>query len=169
MRTISNNKIVNNENGIYTTYSSNNKIISNNISRNDLYGIYISSQSDFNMVQYNYISHNNFGLRVKGARSNIFNNNIVKNNQEKGFYFCCGSRNNVVFNNSIINNSLNADDHYNNQWYNIKYGNYWGDYEEKYPLSVDVNNDGFWDTPYLVYGDTNDLFPRIQPVNIASL
>jgi len=159
---ISNNKILNNENGLYTVNSINNIIISNNITKNKKYGAYILSKSDNNVFKYNQISQNNVGLRIKGSERNNFENNIVKYNEHKGFYICCGAKNNIVFNNSIIDNNINADDHFNNQWHYNNVGNYWSDYEEKYPSSIDENNDGFWDTPYLIYEDTLDIFPRLS-------
>jgi len=154
-----NNKILNNENGLYSVHSSNDNILSNNITKNKVYGVYILSQSDNNLFKYNQISQNNVGLRIKGSQKNNFENNIVRNNEDKGFYFCCGSGNNIVFNNSIIDNNPNADDHYHNQWHYNKVGNFWSDYEEKYPSSIDENDDGFWDTPYIIYEDTKDEFP----------
>ena len=163
---ISNNKILNNENGIYTINSINDIIISNNITKNKEYGVYILSKSDNNLFKYNQISLNKIGLRIKGSQNNNFENNIVQNNENKGFYFCCGAKKNIVFNNSIIENNPNADDHYDNQWHYDNVGNYWGDYEEKYPSSIDENNDGIWDIPYLIYEDTMDMFPLTQEIKI---
>ncbi|MFE3846221.1 nitrous oxide reductase family maturation protein NosD [Thermoplasmatota archaeon] len=169
---VSNNNILNNDVGLYIVRSMNNKILSNNITKNSIFGVYISSllsQSDKNIFKYNQISQNNIGLRIKGSLENKFEKNIVQNNDDKGFLFCCGSRNNIVFNNNIINNSLNADDHYHNQWHYNKIGNYWSDYKSKYPNSIDENNDGFWDTPYIIYiinGDTKDLFPLVKSITI---
>jgi len=162
---ISNNKILNNENGIYTVNSINDIIISNNIT-NNMYGMYIISKSNNNLFKYNQISQNNVGFRIRGSQGNNFENNIVQNNKYKGFFFCCEAENNIVFNNSIIDNKLNADDHYNNQWHYNKVGNYWSDYEEKYPSSIDENNDGFWDIPYLIYENTMDMFPLTQKIKI---
>ncbi|MCK5300961.1 MAG: right-handed parallel beta-helix repeat-containing protein [Thermoplasmatales archaeon] len=166
---LSHNIIVKNDIGLFTTYSLENEFNSNNISMNGMYGIYTSSQTDSNVFQNNLISRNNIGLRVKGSRNNIFKENIVENNVDKGFYICCGSRNNIVYNNSIINNNLNADDHYNNQWDYRGFGNYWDDFLDKYPLSVDENNDGIWDTPYTIYEDTVDTFPLSQPKTLSSI
>jgi len=163
---ISNNKILNNDNGLYTINSKGNKILSNNISKNNLYGIFLSSRSDYNIFKYNQISQNLVGLRIKGSQKNEFENNFVRINEGKGFYFCCGAINNIVFNNSIIDNNPNADDHLNNQWHYNKVGNYWSDYKSKYPESFDENDDGFWDTPYTIYEDTKDLFPLVKSLTI---
>ena len=163
---LSYNKISNNDNGLYTAHSKNGKILSNNITKNSVYGVYISSQSDNNLFKYNQLSQNNVGLRIKGSQKNNFENNIIQDNEDKGFYFCFGARNNIVFNNSIIDNNPNADDHYDNQWYYNKVGNYWSDYKSKYPDSVDENDDGFWEAPYIIYEDTKDLFPLVKSIII---
>ena len=158
--------IFNNDNGLFTVFSINNNILSNNFTKNKVYGIYISSQSDDNLFRYNQIFQNNVGLRIKGSQKNKFENNIVNNNEDKGFYFCCGALNNIVYNNSINDNNPNADDHYNNKWNYNNVGNYWSDYISKYPSSIDENNDGFWDTPYQIYEDTMDMFPLIMSIKI---
>ena len=128
----------------------------NNFDSNDYMGIKFYMMSE--------IFENNIGLRIKGSQQNKFENNIVNNNNNKGFYFCCGAVNNIVFNNSIFENNINADDHYNNQWYYNKTGNYWGNYSLKYPNSIDEKNDGIWDTPYLIYENTEDLYPLVESI-----
>ena len=163
---LSNNKILNNDNGIYTVHSMNDIILSNNITKNSIYGVYLTSQSDDNLFKYNQIFQNNVGLRIKGSKINKFENNLVQNNDDIGFYFCCGAINNIVFNNSIIDNNPNVDDRYNNQWYYNNVGNFWSDYKSNYPNSIDENNDGFWDTPYTIYEDTKDLFPLMKSIII---
>jgi nitrous oxidase accessory protein NosD len=37
-------------------------------------------------------------------------------------------------------------------------GNYWSDYEEKYPDAEEIDTTGIWDTPYRI-GRDNDNYP----------
>ena len=75
--------------------------------------------------------------------------------------FCCGARNNKIYYNIFKQNSIyNAKDDVSNQWDNGSVGNFWDDYEEKYPDAVNIN--GIWDTPYSITGDKNvDRYPLV--------
>ena len=161
---ISNNFFLENRDGLFMAHSMNNHIISNNFSRNNDYGIYASSQSNNNLFQLNLFLKNENGIRIKGSQQNKIEKNIISNNDRRGVYLCCGASNNIVFNNSIIDNNPNADDQYNNQWSLNKVGNYWSDYTYKYPNADDQDSDGFWDTPYIVYKDTKDMFPLVESI-----
>ena len=165
---ISNNTIINNNHGFYISESNENKIISNNITKNIVYGLYALTSSNNNILRFNIFFNNSNGIRIKGSKNNLIERNLIKNNINRGIYLCCGARENTVFNNSLINNYPNADDTYDNQWYYNNTGNYWSDYIEKYPDAIDENNDGIWDTPYLIYefdGNT-DMFPLLNPIKI---
>lgn len=160
--TISKNMIYNTNTGLSMRYSNNNKIISNNFSNNYEYGIYTQYQSNNNIFNLNIISENVNGIRIKSSRYNIIEKNIINNSKQRGIYLCCGATNNTVFKNSLINNWLSADDHYDNQWYFDNVGNYWDDYNDKYPGVIDENNDGFWDTPYIIHEENMDLYPLVH-------
>ena len=40
-------------------------------------------------------------------------------------------------------------------------GNYWGDYEEKYPDAEEIDGSGIWDTPYEINADNIDHYPIV--------
>ena len=61
----------------------------------------------------------------------IINNNISKN--KVGICLKNSCIKNEIFQNNFLNNSKNAYDECNNIWIDSKYGNFWSDYEEKYP------------------------------------
>ena len=164
--TISNNMIYNTDTGLSMKYSNNNKILSNNLSRNYEYGIYAQYQSNNNIFNLNILLENANGIRLKSSQKNTIEKNIINNSSQMGIYLCCGARDNIIFNNSLINNNPNADDHYDNLWYYNNVGNYWDDYKDKYPDVIDENSDGFWDTPYILYQDTKDLFPLVKSIKI---
>jgi hypothetical protein len=47
---------------------------------------------------------------------------------------------------------------YNGTTYESYFGNYWHDYEEKYPDAEETDSTGIWDTPYNVDED-KDNYP----------
>lgn len=163
---ISNNMIFNNDNGLGMFSSSNNNIISNRIETNKENGIHAHTQSNNNVFSENIVSSNELGIRIMSSNQNQVFRNTIKNNMKKGIYICCDAKDNVLFKNSLINNTVNADDQYNSLWHSTGFGNYWDDYKEKYPYAKDQNNDGIWDEPYTIYGETKDLYPLINPIEI---
>jgi hypothetical protein len=53
---------------------------------------------------------------------------------------------------------------YSNFW-NYDYpsgGNYWSDYEERYPNAVELGSSGIWDTPYVIDENNNDNYPLVN-------
>ncbi len=144
------NNISSTEKGIrLAIYSSKNIIESNNLTRNT-YGIYLSGTDLLGSVPNNVIS----------------GNNIVENNY--GIYIIVSdlygySNDSLICYNNLINNTQNAYDECNNSWDDGKYGNYWSDYEEKYPEAKKKPFKGIWDTPYEINGGNNkDNYPLIN-------
>ena len=43
-------------------------------------------------------------------------------------------------------------------------GNYWGDYEARYPNATELDGSGLWDTPYALYGNNQDNYPLMRPL-----
>jgi len=42
-------------------------------------------------------------------------------------------------------------------------GNYWSDYEEKYPDAEELDGSGIWDTPYEIDWNDQDNYPLMKP------
>ncbi|KYK20414.1 hypothetical protein AYK24_10205 [Thermoplasmatales archaeon SG8-52-4] len=157
--TIFSNILSNASFGIDAYNSHKNNISKNNITSCKTYGIYTLG-SDYNIYSSNTFSNNNYGIRIKGSEYNELFSNKVYNNTY-GMLFCCGARNNIIYYNNFKQNSLyNAKDDVSNQWDNGTVGNFWDDYEEKYPEAVKTN--GIWNTPYNITGDKNvDRYPLV--------
>ena len=74
---------------------------------------------------------------------------------------------NHLYHNDFVDNDVSAYDNTNNKntWYNqsLEEGNYWSDYKEQQPQSLDeLSPFGIWDIPYNVSGRTpanQDLYP----------
>jgi len=161
---ISYNNLDDNQIGINLLRSQLNMISFNNLSSNERYGMFISSSSNNNYIYHNIFYSNSIGIRIKGSIENDIDANLLNNNYDKGIYVCCGSRDNYFYNNSFFSNTLHADDSYDNFWDKFGYGNYWGDYKERYPNdSINISN-GFYEEPYNIPGGDNfDNYPLIFP------
>lgn len=164
--TISWNNISHAVKGIATAGSDSNNISKNNISSCESYGIYFVD-SDNNIISGNIISENNYGIRILGSESKnnkLFGNTIMNNT--RGILCCCSANNNVIYYNNFKQNSeYSAKDEVANQWDNGNLGNYWEDYMEKHPDAIQI--DGIWDTPYNIPDEDNiDRFPLVSPVDI---
>ena len=48
-----------------------------------------------------------------------------------------------------------------NVWDNGVEGNYWSDYEDRYPNAIELNGSGIWDTPYVIDGKNQDNYPVV--------
>ncbi|MCK4733982.1 MAG: hypothetical protein KAT65_16130, partial [Methanophagales archaeon] len=104
----------------------------------------------------------------------IANNNCT--NSRKGIWIK-SSNSNLIYLNNFINNTYNAYSvesanswtstekityTYNGSTYTNYLGNYWDDYEEKYPDAEEIDSTGVWNTPYQIDGDM-DNYPRMEP------
>ena len=141
--TISGNNISNNANGIYFVWYTNddNIITNNNITNNIGCGIYIQSAIG-NIITGNTVSGNQFGI----------------NCSDKYSYY------NIFYHNNFIDNIDNAYDEGYNTWDDGKYGNYWSDYEDRYPdAKPRMLKPWMWNTPYEIGGrDNKDNCPLIK-------
>jgi len=172
----SNNQITNNiiysitKNGIYIPSGDFNIIANNIIHSNNNWSISIFNSpwnQGRNNIINNSISNNYGGIKLMYSPNNTINLNTFKNNTEGikllGEIHQGESINNVIYHNNFINNTVNAEDYCNNTWDDGKYGNYWSDYEEKYPDAKKKWWKGIWDTPYEIEGGNNkDNYPLIK-------
>ena len=122
-----------------------NLIKGNNITNNQ-YSINVISDSNSNTISENYIKNSDVGIGLTSVSNNqITENNIIEN--DFGAYLNTSSGNSVV-NNSFLNNtnqvfSLGSP----NTWNSENLGNFWSDYQEKYPNAEIVDQSGTWNTP----------------------
>ena len=187
---LSNNNIFNNTYGILFDFTENCGLFNNSITYNSI-GISLSSQSEDNNLQGNIISYNSYGIQLSSDSNKIFGNTI-SSNSINGIYLA-GAANNAIFGNVISNTSnygiylfvsdnnlISWNDFVNNhpggpsQAYdsdtpvisNIFDYNYWSNW-----TTPDLNYDGIVDSPYTVYGNSNnqDLHPLTTHVHLLPL
>ncbi len=154
--TISGNNISNNDYyGIHLYCSSGNTITGNNISNNG-WSIYLDESSNNNTITGNNISSNGHGIRLSYSNcNNTITGNNISNNGE-GIFLYYSSDNNIIYHNNFINNTDNSYDGCDNIWDDGKYGNYWSDYEERYPdAKPKTLKPWMWDIPYEIDGGNN--------------
>jgi len=145
---ISENNITTNAEGIKLDSSLNNSISNNNITDNDYAGILLWYLSDNNSVHGNNITNNNHGIDLADSINNsIYHNNFINNTKQVYDY---------AWDHPETLPSKNIwDDGYPSG------GNYWSDYEERYPNATEIDDSGLWDTPYVIDADNQDNYPII--------
>ncbi|MFP3985687.1 MAG: nitrous oxide reductase family maturation protein NosD, partial [Candidatus Bathyarchaeia archaeon] len=140
------NNIVNNGHcGIYILYSSYNNIFGNNVTESwptlDYGGISLD-ESSHNTISRNNVTDNNIGIWLRRSSDNIIYHNRFVNNTRQVW---------------ILNATNTWDDGYPSG------GNYWSDYETRYPDAAEIDNSGIWDTPYFIDENNQDDYPTIKP------
>jgi len=140
-------------------YSSNNNSIYKNTLLNKDYAIRVED-SFYNHITENGIKQNKDGIvLIESSHNAIIGNRIIRN--EEGLWIF-DSFNNVIYQNHFINNTqqvISLDSQ--NSWDNGVEGNYWGDYEERYPDALEMDESGIWDTPYFIDENNQDHYPII--------
>jgi parallel beta-helix repeat protein len=184
---VTGNVISNNGEGILLWETVGNLITKNTLSSNNRCGIYLQTSS-INTIKNNTLASNNgSGLYLNISYSNTITNNCIDSNKRSGIYgtnrSCSNtimdnnctsnnkhgiflhyySNNNQILHNNFINNEENAHDDCDNTWDDGKFGNYWSDYEERYPDAKKKPLKGIWDTPYEILGGKNrDTCPLVN-------
>ena len=139
--TLTNNNVNSNTAGIYLlNYSSNNTLTNNNVNLNTGGGINLHSSSK-NILLQNNISNNMFGIFLNYSNNNLISVNNFMNNNEN-----VNSSESI----NIWNSTEKIIYTYNGNTYEKYMGNYWSDYEEKYPDAEELDSTGIWDTPYSI-------------------
>ncbi len=187
--TITNNFIEANTNaGINLLDSDNNSFAGNTITGNTA-GIYLNASSG-NSIYRNNITANRYSLQFSnnfdaaGSSNNTVKENIIALNQIYVDMEPYANANNTFYHNNFIDNTIQLDDSYigpyptltyspilsdpGNSWDNGSEGNYWSDYETKYPDATELDSSGIWNTPYSVIYLGMDNFPLVHPYPIPS-
>ena len=166
---MSGNTITNNYYGIALWYSSNhNSMTGNNITSND-YGIVLWYSSNHNSVSGNTITNSYYGIALWESSNNSVSGNTIANNAD-GIWLGYSS-NNRFWHNNFIDNARQVHIHYypsTNVW-DEGYpsgGNYWSDYEDRYPDAGEIDDSGIWDTPYEIDEDNQDNYPLMEPYSL---
>jgi parallel beta-helix repeat protein len=183
--TITSNRIETNTNsGINAVYSDDNSFVGNTITANTV-GINVNASSD-NSVHRNSITANDQAIQLRNSMTiNSTHNTVTENNIERNIshiFIEYEAHNNTVYHNNFIDNTEQTVDtdpysYYGgtvigidmtNFWDNGSEGNYWNDYENRYPDATEQGNTGTWNTPYYIDILNTDNHPLIQPVTLPN-
>ena len=148
--TIKNMEIRNFMDGIYLVACVHACITRNNITANTDSGILTGGVS--NNITGNYIANNNIGILFHVSHDLIYHNNFINNTKQVE---------DICWTNPWLPSSATIlDDGYPSG------GNYWSDYEDRYPNATELDDSDIWDTPYVIYGNNQDNYPLMEPVVI---
>jgi parallel beta-helix repeat protein len=183
---ISGNNIANNEGyAIWLKDSSNNNISENKFTLNSDYCIYLGDSNN-NTVSANYIANNDLGIYFYSSSNNIISGNNIANN-ERGIHLSDSSQNTIdgnnikssgffgiglsessnnrIYHNNFINNYDQVFSSASTNVWDNGYpsgGNYWSDYEERYPDAEERGGSGIWDTQYVIDENNQDNYPLMN-------
>ena len=113
-------------------------------------------------INNNIITFNKGGISLLwGGNHTITNNTISSNHIGINIVYSVGNK---IFHNYFLNNTNQV---YTtgaiNTWDNgyPSGGNYWSDYEERYPDAEEIDESGIWDTPYVINENNRDNYPIV--------
>ena len=141
-------------------------IRSNNISHNGLFGIIVNRMNG-SIIEHNLITDNYWdGIVLQYCTYTTIRGNNLEGSQYYGINLhSTHNHHNTIYFNNFLNNGDHARGENTNTWDNGWKGNYWDDYEEKYPNAYKKML-GTWSAPYEISGGTNiDTNPLITPYN----
>ncbi|MFX1541212.1 MAG: nitrous oxide reductase family maturation protein NosD [Promethearchaeota archaeon] len=151
---ISNNTCNLNSEGIHIT-SGGSLTFRENICSENEYGIHIESSVASITIEENTLSKNDYGLSIRGDGQIVkITENICSENHYGLFIHNSTYRCDVISNHFLWNSNMSAR---NDGTCNVFDGNFWSDY-----LGLDLNFDGYGDTPYVIpgHGVSLDYRPR---------
>jgi len=149
---ISNNRVNDSTfDGFRITSGRNNTLLHNYLMNNSASGIDISSTQS--TIKNNKFYNNQIGLSLQGIQcavaKNFFNDSLIS-----GIQATQQSLDNLFYQNYFLDNSVNAKDAGDNQWFFNRKGNYWDDYN-----NVDIDRNKIGDEPYIISGSNIDYYP----------
>lgn len=172
-----------------------NTVSENNITLNAVSGVALEGYS--NTISKNNIQGNYRGIGFGSSYSVIFGNNI-SSNTESGIFFA-GSKNivsanvfqankwgifitpqlaashdNTFYHNNFVNNEYGVFDNSSSPvefWDNgaKSGGNYWSDYQSRYPNATETASSGMGNTDYFVTSSNVDNHPLMTPYDTTNL
>jgi len=149
--------------GIYLYHSPSNSISENNITNNGC-AIELFSSSNDNNISRNEIANNTCGILLwRSSNNNIHRNNITNNDQ--GIVLTDSSVNSI-YHDDFVNNTEQVCSYNSTNVWDDGYpsgGNYWSDYEDRYPDAKEVGRSGIWDTVYALDENNQDRYPLMNP------
>jgi hypothetical protein len=179
----------NNWQGLTLANCSNNVFFGNNIVVNSASPEIDISWSTNNLIYENTINGPSFGYNVNfyhSSKNTLEANDINLGNKYTGYLVFGASNDNLFTLNNIYGNISGIHQYYvidqstnpdtgpgitvvsTSMWSQNSLGNYWGDYQTKYPNATEVDSTGVGSIPYVINGNNADSYPLMSRYDIAT-
>lgn len=142
----------------------------NNITNDQGFGIQFGEGCNNSTVCKNNIADNYYGVNLLnyltipsdflGFGNQVFGNNIVNNGASANVEHTC------AFTANVTEGEGNGTDVVS--WDNGVVGNYWSDYQTKYPTATEIDSTRIGNTPYLIDENNTDHYPLLQQVDFSA-
>jgi len=140
--------------------------VTDNRAFNNWGGISLFIGAHNNTIACNNVLDNDNGFYMSyGGYENTIVQNIIQNNG-KGIYGGYNNRDNLIYQNDFLYNGEHIFSYaslHQNSWDNGTFGNYWSDYEDRYPDAQEIDGSGIWNTPYEIDENNQDNYPLMNP------
>jgi nitrous oxidase accessory protein len=119
-----------------------------------------------NTVSDNMVTDCGCGIDIELCNGNmVTGNTLTSNNVGLSINSFEGSLNNTIYHNNFVDNTAQVyvTLGYANTWDDSfpSGGNYWSDYEERYPNATEIDGSGIWDTPYVIDENNQDNYSLV--------
>ncbi len=182
--TVRENNVISNVDAVFVRFSNNCTIYQNLVGNNTHRGILVTDSLHFTIGNNKVYGNGWYGINANASVNGV----IVENEAYENYYDgigllnsnnCTVARNNVsdnlffgiwldssdgnlIHHNNIINNGIQARTTLStNSWDNGVAGNYWSDYEDRYPNATEIDGSGIWNTPYVIDENNQDDYPLV--------
>jgi len=188
------NLVENNSEAVYLEASHSNNFSGNRITYNSNSAVHFEDSSN-NTISDNYIAHSGKGFILNRGSNNLVTGNSIIYSKETAFHIGESTGNTITGNNiawsrswaititgSVGYNKIHHNDFVNNMggtfqtypgsktrnsWDDGNEGNFWSDYQRRYPMAEEVEGSNIMDTPIAMNGINVDRYPLIKPVDLT--
>ena len=187
------------QNGVWVGDSANNTFVQNYVANNGRVGIGLGGAHDSTIIRNNVTSNKEAGIELNSSKNNTITENYVARNDPGILLIWGTSQTKVIANtltenirwglriegskinrtihhNNFINNKVNQSLQVSipwpadaNVWDDGKEGNYWSDYQSRYPNASEQSSTGIGNTPFFINENNMDRFPLLVPVAIPGV
>jgi parallel beta-helix repeat protein len=161
--------------GLGLAFSTNNVFLENRVSSPSWgyagidWGVDIS-RSKGNFLYKNDISGFMYGFRFWSSSNNIIKANTATNSMLASLSFGASNDNLLSLNTFASTPFVEYDEYSTNTWSDNNLGNYWGDYQTKYPNATEVDSTGVGNIPYVINDNNTDPYPLMNyDISTASI
>jgi parallel beta-helix repeat protein len=168
---ITSNTIQSSEGGAIALDDSDGNLITDNTVIANGSGLSLEESYDCR-IEYNLVTQNEgTGVSIRRGCGHFVYGNTVSENGDSGLRMFDVEGSDIHHNN-FVDNGENARSEWTgdaaNSWDDGSEGNYWSDYEEKYPDAQEIDGTGVWDTPYEIPYESGekDNYPRVEPFEV---